>query len=159
MKLSTIAVALALSVPCLATAQSVEQQLKKLEMQWDEAGVKKDAAVYDPLLADDFTLTGPNGNLVTKAQFTGELKTGEDIVYSSVLSDMKVRVYGDTEGSDLRGKSEGDVQGPGRQRHISLDGHLGEAWRLLAVRSKPRLQGCPSVTSPRFHRFRVISIA
>ena len=96
MKLSTMAVVLALSVPCLSIAQSVEQELKKLEMQWDEAGVKKDVAVYDRLLADDFMLTGPNGNLVTKAQFTAELKSGEDIVFSSTLSDMKVRVYGDT---------------------------------------------------------------
>jgi len=96
MKLSTMAVVLALSVPCLSIAQSVEQELKKLEIQWDEAGVKKDVAVYDRLLADDFMLTGPNGNLVTKAQFTAELKSGEDIVFSSTLSDMKVRVYGDT---------------------------------------------------------------
>ena len=96
MKISTITVVLALCVPCLATAQSVEQQLKKLEMQWDEAGVKKDAGVYDRVLADDFTLTGPNGNLVTKAQFTAELKSGKDTVSSSVLSDMKVRIYGDT---------------------------------------------------------------
>jgi ketosteroid isomerase-like protein len=96
MKLSTMAVVLALSVPCLSIAQSVEQELKKLEMQWDEAGVKKDVAVYDRLLADDFMLTRPNGNLVTKAQFTAELKSGEDIVFSSTLSDMMVRVYGDT---------------------------------------------------------------
>lgn len=96
MKISTIAVVLALCVPWLAAAQGVEQQLKKLEMQWDEAGVKKDAGVYDRVLADDFTLTGPNGHLVTKAQFTAELKSGEDTVSSSVLSDMKVRIYGDT---------------------------------------------------------------
>jgi ketosteroid isomerase-like protein len=96
MKLPSLAVVLTLFIPCLSTAQSVEEQLKKLEMQWDDAGVKKDAAVYDRLLADDFTLTGPNGHLVTKAQFTAELKSGEDTVSSSALSDMKVRVYGDT---------------------------------------------------------------
>jgi hypothetical protein len=53
-----MAVVLALSVPCLSIAQSVEQELKKLEMQWDEAGVKKDVAVYDRLRADDFMWTG-----------------------------------------------------------------------------------------------------
>jgi ketosteroid isomerase-like protein len=95
MKISTIAVVLALSIPYLATAQSVEQQLKKLEMQWANAGVKKDLAVIDRLLADDFITTDPEGEVFTKAEEIAFLKSGEDIVSSAELSDIKVRVYGD----------------------------------------------------------------
>jgi hypothetical protein len=96
MKLSTIAVALALSIPCLATAQSVEQELKKLEMQYADAEVKKDVAVIGRLLADDYTLTDPDGIVITKAQTIADLKSGQDAVSSSAYSDMKVRIYGDT---------------------------------------------------------------
>jgi ketosteroid isomerase-like protein len=74
----------------------VEQQLKKLEMQWADAEVRKDVAVLDRLLADDFTNTVPEGKVFTKAQFMADFKSGEDVSTSQVLSDMKVRVYGDT---------------------------------------------------------------
>ena len=96
MKISTIAVVLALCIPCFATAQSVEPQLKKLEMQWADAEVKKDIAVLDRLLADDFTNTFDEGNLATKAQYMAAEKSGEDVVSSYAYSDMKVRVYGDS---------------------------------------------------------------
>lgn len=96
MKISTIAVVVALWIPCLAAAQSVEQQLKKLEIQWADAEVKKDVAPLNRLLADDFTNTDPEGEVFTKAQVMADLKSGEDIVSSYAYSDMKVRVYGDT---------------------------------------------------------------
>jgi len=95
-QLSTITVVLALFIPCLATAQSVEQQLKKLEVVWGDAGIKKDFAALDRVLADDYASIDENGNVQTKAQGIAALKSGEDVNTSQVLSDMKVRVYGDT---------------------------------------------------------------
>jgi ketosteroid isomerase-like protein len=95
MKISTIPVVLALCIPCLSAAQSVEQQLKKLEMQWANAGVKKELAVIDRLLADDFITTDPEGEVFTRAEEIAFLKSGEDVVSSAALSDIKVRVYGD----------------------------------------------------------------
>jgi hypothetical protein len=96
MRLSTMAVVVAVCMPCLATAQSVEQQLKKLEIQYADAGVKKDVAVLDRVLADDFTETAPDGVVYTKAENMASLKSGEDVIFSYAYSDMKVRVYGDT---------------------------------------------------------------
>jgi hypothetical protein len=96
MNTSTIAVVLTLCIPCLASAQSVEQQLKKLEMQYADAGVKKDVAVLDRVLADDFAETAPDGVVYTKAEEMASLKSGEDVIFSYLYSDMKVRVYGDT---------------------------------------------------------------
>jgi ketosteroid isomerase-like protein len=95
MKIATIAFGLASCIPYLATAQSAEQQLKKLEMQWADAGVKKDLAVIDRLLADDFITTDPEGEVFTKTEEIAFLESGEDIVSSAALSDIKVRVYGD----------------------------------------------------------------
>jgi len=80
----------------LATAQSVEQQLKKLELQWFDAEVKRDFAALDRIMADDYTVTDPAGVVIAKAEEMASLKLGEDVVVSMALSDMKVRVYGDT---------------------------------------------------------------
>jgi ketosteroid isomerase-like protein len=96
MRLSMAAVTLALSVPCLVTAQSVEQQLKKLEVAWGDAGIKKDFATLDKIVADDYSSIDEDGAIQTKAQGDAALKSGEDVMISQVLSDMKVRVYGDT---------------------------------------------------------------
>jgi ketosteroid isomerase-like protein len=95
MKLSTMAVVLALCIPCLCAAQSVEQQLKKLEVVWGDAGIKKDLAALDRVVADDYSSIDEAGNVQTKAQGIAALKSGEDVNTSQVLSDMKVRVYGD----------------------------------------------------------------
>ena len=95
MKLSTMAVVLALCIPCLCAAQSVEQQLKKLEVVWGDAGIKKDFAALDRVVADDYSSIDEVGNVQTKAQGIAALKSGEDVNTSQVLSDMKVRVYGD----------------------------------------------------------------
>lgn len=96
MKQSTIAVLLVLSIPYLAAAQNVEQDLKKLETQWNEAEVKKDLAALGRIMADDFTNTGPEGDVSTKPQAIALVKSGDDVISSFALSDMKVRAYGDT---------------------------------------------------------------
>jgi len=95
MKLPTIAAVLTLFLPSLSNAQSVDLQLKKLEMQWYDAVAKRDVPTVQRLLADDFSETAPDGHLFTKAQEIASLKSGEDAV-SFINTGMKVRVYGDT---------------------------------------------------------------
>jgi hypothetical protein len=96
MRLSSIAVVLTLFMPSLSTAQSVQQQVKKLEIQWYDAIAKKDVAAIERLLADDFSETAPDGVVSTKADAIADLKSGEDAASSYANSDMRVRVYGDT---------------------------------------------------------------
>jgi hypothetical protein len=134
-KLSTIAVALALSVPCLTTAQSVEQQLKKLEIEWADAEVKKDVAVLDRLLADDFTLTTTFGKVVTKAQAVADVKSGEDATSSYAYSDVKVRVYGDTAVVTYVEKSKETYKGrdnSGTSRWTDTWVKRGSSWQCVA---------------------------
>jgi len=135
MKLSTIAVVLALSIPCLTFAQGVEQQLKKLEIQWADADVKKDFAAIERILADDFTNSGFDGEFANKAQFIESVKSGEDVVSSYAYSDMKVRVYGDTAvvtyvekaKETFRGK---DVSGTSRWTDTWVK--RGDSWQCVA---------------------------
>ncbi len=135
MKLSTIAAVLALVTPCLATAQSVEQQLKKLEMQWADAEVKKDVTVLDRLLADDLTLTDPEGEVVTKAQAVGDLKSGEDVVSSYAYNDIKVRVYGDAAVVTYLSKQKETYKGrdvSGTSRWTDTWVKRGGSWQCVA---------------------------
>lgn len=95
MKSLSIALGVALAVSCAATAQSVEQQLTKLENDWAQATITKDYAVLDRVISDDYTSSGdPDGSVETKAQFMSSMKSGETVIKSYKYSDLKVRVYG-----------------------------------------------------------------
>jgi ketosteroid isomerase-like protein len=74
---------------------TVEQALLKMERDWTEALLKKDAATVDKILADDWVFQGPAGTQ-TKAQALSELKSEDSKFDSITQGDMKVRVFGNT---------------------------------------------------------------
>jgi ketosteroid isomerase-like protein len=75
---------------------TAEQELIKLENRWNDAIVKHDRAFFDQILADDYISTDFDGNVGTKADFLEFLRSGESVIASSIVDDMKVRIYGDT---------------------------------------------------------------
>jgi ketosteroid isomerase-like protein len=94
--LLVFAVTIIAQAPAQPKSGSVEQELMKLEKEWGDAVVKHDWAFLDQILADDYTWTGPDGKVWSKAQTLASLKSGEDVVSSLVTDDVMVRVYGDT---------------------------------------------------------------
>ncbi len=79
-----------------AVAQSkTEQELIQIENDWCTAEVKRDAAIYGRILADDYAGVGSRGTTETKAEAMGSLKDMSASVGACVNSNMKVRVYGD----------------------------------------------------------------
>jgi ketosteroid isomerase-like protein len=90
------AVAIQAQTPAQTETGSVEQKLIKLENEWADAWVKRDVAFFDRIIADDYTWTSPWGDVWTKAQDLALVKSGEAVIKSWVLADMKVHVYGDT---------------------------------------------------------------
>ena len=93
-------------------SQRVEQELIKLENDWNNAWVKADVKFLDQTLAADYILTDSNGILTPKAELLARLKSGEMIFTSAVSENLKVSVYGDaavvrglnTEKSQNKGK-------------------------------------------------------
>jgi len=77
-----------------AAPKGVEQQLIKMEHDWADAVVKRDMAVLERNLADDYLSIDFEGGLWTKASALAALKSGEDVVTSAIADDIKVRVYG-----------------------------------------------------------------
>src|SRR6185295_3842304 len=95
---------------CLATlaaparAQGVEEQLKKMERDRAAAVVKGDVAMLEGLTSDDYTLINANGEVSDKAATMKAIKTGVIKLTANNVSDLKVRVYGDT--AVVTGKSD-----------------------------------------------------
>ena len=75
--------------------ESAEQELIRLENNWNDAIVKHDWAFFDQILAEDYISTNFDGSVGTKADFLKFLKSGESVMDSSTVDDMKVRIYGD----------------------------------------------------------------
>ena len=101
--LATVVLVLAVSCQVFAQAKpaapakgaSVEQELIKLENDWNDAMVKRDLAALSRILADDWTFIDDEGTVVTKAQSLANFKSGVHVVSSAVADEMKVRVYGE----------------------------------------------------------------
>jgi hypothetical protein len=104
MKRIMIAVSLAVLVfaavsrsqtPAQTKTETPEQELLGLFEDWMNAEVKGDMDFIDRFLVEDWLVTDPVGNVWTKAQFLGGLKSGEGAV-KSLCSTAEGRIYGDT---------------------------------------------------------------
>ena len=91
-----LAITVAASALALGQGGNVEQSIKAMTEQDRQAGLKGDVATLDKLLADDFITIRVNGATFTKAEVLENFKSGK-LKYEAIeISDMKVRVYGDT---------------------------------------------------------------
>ena len=73
-----------------------ERQIKKIEHQWVDAIVKRDAAYLQKIEAPDFAMIDPGGKLVSKEEDI-KTTTGGDLAFKSIkIESLKLRFYGDT---------------------------------------------------------------
>jgi ketosteroid isomerase-like protein len=94
-----------------AAGNSVEDQIKKIENDRAAAVVKGDVATLEGLTSDDYTLINANGQLSTKAQTMNAIKTGDIKLTSNELSDLNVRVYGNTVVVTGKSNAKGTLMG------------------------------------------------
>jgi ketosteroid isomerase-like protein len=76
--------------------RSDQQNLIKLERDWDAAFHRKDVAFIDSVLAEEFVSTYGDG---TRGDRAKELKLASEFnqqIDSSTLDDFSVKIYGDT---------------------------------------------------------------
>lgn len=79
-----------------AQAGKVEQEILKLEQQWEDALIKADVAVLEKLYADGIIYTHTNAATDDKASYIAKIKSGASKYQSIKRDDIKVRVFGDT---------------------------------------------------------------
>jgi len=81
--------------PASQQVRSEQESLIQLERDWDEAFHRNDARFIEPLLADEFMVTYPDGTRGDKAKEL-ELATVDQPIESSRLDEFTVKVYRDT---------------------------------------------------------------
>lgn len=83
-----------------ATAQeNAAEAVRKLERAWLDAYEHHDAKAMDEIVADDFTITFPDGSMQTKAQIMTSLKSPRPAAGPSIkfhTEQVQARAYGDT---------------------------------------------------------------
>jgi Domain of unknown function (DUF4440) len=113
MKLALLICLLAISINKTLLAQgSAEKDVLQFERDACKPFLDADVAALERVLTDDFTLTLSNGNVNTRADEIGELRSGK--VHYAVFEnfDMKARLYGDDTAivlgkTRVKGMSEG----------------------------------------------------
>jgi ketosteroid isomerase-like protein len=75
---------------------SAEDEVKQIEYEWGEAFERRDMATLDRLMADEYILTDPLGNVRSKAESLAALKTNEIHFESTKSDNVKVVINGDT---------------------------------------------------------------
>ena len=76
--------------------KSVEETLVRMEHDWSQADTKKDAAELNRILAEDWIGVDFEGTFLNKTQALEGIRSDATSLETTVLSDMKVRVYGNT---------------------------------------------------------------
>ena len=110
-------------------------------MATDLAAVaKKDVAGLGAVFSEDAVFTGPDGGVQTKAQLLGDLKSGALGIGSSEISDMKVRVFGESAVVTYTTTDKGKYKGrdiSGRYRWTDTFVRRGGKWQIVAGQGTP----------------------
>ncbi len=119
----------------LAWAANVEEELKKLETDRAAAAVKGDVATLEKQTSDDYTFINLYGQMSDKSQMVDNFRTGRTKLTSNELSDMKVRVYGNT--AVITGKADvaGTIAGKDTKGQIMFTRvyvKKGGSWQSVA---------------------------
>ena len=114
---------------------SQHKEIEGLEQDWRQAVLSSNIPVLDHLLADDYLGVTANGTLETKADLLA-LRRGGTVKFSELnLSDLKVRVYGDTAVVTSRAEVTGTNGGTdisGHYRYTRVYNRREGQWRIVS---------------------------
>ncbi|MFY9558066.1 MAG: nuclear transport factor 2 family protein [Blastocatellia bacterium] len=115
-------------------AATIEQELMRLHRDLTDANLKRDPSVAAHLLADDAIITGPTGQIVTKAQ---DLEGIKQVSFESYLpDDFKIRVYGEAAVMVYHFAVKGTYQGQdvsGSYRETLVWAKRDARWQIVAA--------------------------
>src|SRR5262245_48718468 len=88
--------ALAMASAGRADEPDPEKQVAALSEQHRKAAIKGDTKALDAVLADDWVVVGPTGEVDTKRQQGKKIKDGSLVFKAIDAKEVKVRMHGDT---------------------------------------------------------------
>lgn len=94
-----------------AAATSSEQEIRALENERNQAILNGDAATLERMTSDDYTFITLRGELRTKSEIVKGFQSGSFKYDSRTISDLNVRVYGDTAIVTGRATQKGSERG------------------------------------------------
>jgi len=133
------ALCLLLATPAFAMphrdSKAVHKEIEALEMQWRDAVVHNNVRLMDHLLADDYLGISANGTVETKAEELAQSKAGTLRIQSLNISDIKVRVFGNTavvtSRAELTGMNgQSDISGSYRYTRV-YNKRFGQ-WKIIS---------------------------
>ncbi len=84
------------NVSARSSSDKVREEIRALETARNEAIVHGDAAALERMTSDDYTFITLRGELRTKAEIVKGFSTGTFKYGSREISDLNIRVYGNT---------------------------------------------------------------
>lgn len=114
---------------------SVRKQIEELEMRWRDAELSNNVSEMGKLLADDYLGISANGTVETKSETLDARRAGTIRIQSLNITDLKVRVYGNTavvtSKAALVGENgQSDISGDYRYTRVYAK-RLGR-WRIVS---------------------------
>jgi hypothetical protein len=68
--------------------------LSELEARWEQAYAKRNPALLDRIIGNDFVLTNANGEMLDKYKLLNSIASNDSVLQSGDPVDLKIRVFG-----------------------------------------------------------------
>ena len=116
-----------------------EQELRQLNDEWVKALVRRDSETLERIMADDFVFAYPlEGD--DKAQFIGDVVSGDLLVEYLNRENVTVRIWGGTAVLTGRDSAKWHYKGrgfSGNYKIVHVYSRRDERWQLVAVQACP----------------------
>jgi ketosteroid isomerase-like protein len=114
---------------------SAEDEVKQIEIEWGEAFERCDIATLDRLMADEYILTDPLGNVRNKRESLAAIITKDVHFESSTSDNVNVMINGDTAVVTGRSTFKGRYKGwsmTGRYQYTDVLVKRKGCWRAVS---------------------------
>jgi len=118
-----------------AQEKSDAATIRAQEMKWTESYKQRSIDILSSLLADDFVITIEDGNIYSKAGYISHSADATVHVQVAELSDLKVRMHGDTAIVTGAYHERGESNGKPYEYHDRLTDvwmKAGGKWQVVA---------------------------
>jgi ketosteroid isomerase-like protein len=118
-----------------AQEKSDSAAIRALELKWTESYKQRNIDILSSLLAEDFVITVEDGNIYSKAGYISHSADASTHVQVAELSDLKVRIHGDTAVVTGAYHEKGESNGKPYEYHDRLTDiwmKVGGKWQVVA---------------------------
>jgi ketosteroid isomerase-like protein len=127
-------------MPIVLVVTTTENEIRELGRRVAEAEQRGDVPALESMILDDFTLVGPRGFVLERAQWLAGFRPGALQIQSLTWDDVRVRGYGDTAVAIGVRTQEATYQGDpagGRFRGTQIAARRDGRWLLAGVHLSP----------------------